>query len=128
MNWFIQKPVNWFSMEVTTSDVVLESLMVKTDSCYNLLFSLLTLNMCLCIYHLERKLQLAFNFLSNGKMNPFRPESPCSLSASGILKNIEINGIIDTNLINPFLANVPILYTLKTTENQKFVVFSGVVK
>ena len=29
---------------------------------------------------------------------------------------------------NPFLANVPILYPLKTSENQGFLVFSGGIK
>ena len=38
--------------------------------------------------------------------------------------NLTYKGIAN----NPFQANVPILYPLKTPENQRFLVFSGCIK
>lgn len=113
---FIYKPVNGNHGEWRCSRIFIFNF--GQIPLINSLFSLLTLNTCSCICHLEKKLQLAFSLLFYGKMNSFL-DSPCNLSASSILKSIEINGNIDTNLVNPFLANVPILYTLKITGKQR---------
>ena len=42
------------------------------------------------------------------------------------IENIKMSSQCSTSLVNPFMANVPILYPLKTPQNQKFFgVFRG---
>ena len=66
--------------------------------------------------------------VSTNEIILFRFPLKIFLKSYKILENTEINENISTKWMNPFHFNVPFLYPLKTSENQRFLTFTGVVK
>ena len=80
---------------------------------------------CSCYEHVSNVTQHVAWIPANGTRITKNCEAVSWFNRGLWIKIIEKIGITLRGLINPFLANVPILYPLKTPENQKF---SGVFR